>query len=328
MTGRAQQSSIDFGMFAARIETLSLLLFCFVSLISVDANASPRSCATTNPHTVHFHPVHPSHVSTAVMQFSDDLLGTARQTAAQGPAIGPIGPPRGPAAPTPAPRNASRSTSPMRRPAVGPSPPRSCTTTGAKKGPAREGGASSASAPRARAGPIGPSRGPEPAPRPTAPTAAASDEAGAAVRPRPRPAGGAGVPEGGASRKAVEMQGKGEAEEAEVASIAASAANGSDSKSPSPAEASVSASIGPAVGPPSRPDVPVAEGDAWTGGGVVDGAQGAAVAESGRKGGGDSSTASVGGKRPREGETATDLADTVVQKPRVSVAADGGDSAP
>lgn len=269
----------------------------------------PAHVRQTNPNNL-------VRMSTAVPQFPDDLLGNAGRKAAQGPAIGPIGPPRGPAAaaPTPALPNAPRSTSPMRRPAGKPSPPRGCSTTtaGAKKNPPgqEEGGAPSNSPPRVRAGLIGPSRGPEPAPRQNA--------AGAAVGPRPGPAGGGG--EGGVDCTLPTQEAAG----AEIASTAAPPANGSASKTPPPAAASVSASIGPSAGPPLRPDARRAEGEASTAaGGEVDGAQGAAGADSGDGVGGDGLRSSVGDKRARETEIATDLAETLVQKPRVAVSGDG-----
>lgn len=59
--------------------------------------------------------------------------------------------------------------------------------------------------------------------------------------------------------------------------------------------------------------------------GGVDDAKGAAVAGIGDAGAGASSGASVGDKRDRDGESATDHAEIAVQKPRVAISGDGGE---
>lgn len=96
---------------------------------------------------------------------------------------------------------------------------------------------------------------------------------------------------------------------------ATSAANDSASEPPPEAEASARASIGPAIGPPSKADATVGEA-------AEQDVQGVGVAGNSDARGGDSSRGSAGGKRAREGEAATALVETVVQRPRVNASTD------
>ena len=247
----------------------------------------------------------------------------------------------------------------MRGPTVGPSPPPSSNATGTEKRSDGSGRSSSRSPPRVRAGPIGPSRGPvEPTVPPPASSVAAADggakdiTTGAgtcigAAGPRPEAGGAAaggsesgggseggseGGAKGGVSSSDALIEGQeGESKKPAVADAEAEANGRAGEGASTAGGAAAAASIGPAIGPPSMPAITEAGSDALAEGGV-EGSRGnkrpgdvdeGCVSCSGK---GGEEAADVGSKRLREGETATDRAETAAQKARMAVAVDGKDN--
>ncbi|CAB1111234.1 unnamed protein product [Ectocarpus sp. CCAP 1310/34] len=225
------------------------------------------------------------------IKFPDDLLSTGGRTAVNGCAIGPIGPARRPSAPVPSPRNAPRTTSSARAPVVGPSLPH-VTPTGSKSGPANGG---------ARAGPIGPSRGP-------APRSPAQTE----VRPA-----------NAVAKKAVATKDGAEVREPNVAEGSSSGA-GKLGEGVSSADISLASSDRPPAGDEST------GGASKRGGGNRGEAEPKSIDAVGPKigppvsmaaascGGGISNAVDVGSKRAREGELPIDVTDEAVQRSRVT----------
>ncbi|CAN0156299.1 unnamed protein product [Ectocarpus sp. 13 AM-2016] len=225
------------------------------------------------------------------IKFPDDLLSTGGRTAVNGPSVGPIGPARRPSAPVPSSRNAPRTTSPARAPIVGPSLPH-VTPTGSRSGPASGG---------ARAGPIGPSRGPAP-------------RSPAQMEERPANA---------AAKKAVATNDGAEVMEPNVAE-GSSSGTGKLGEGMSSADNSLASSDRPAAGDESTGDASKRgvgnRGEAEPKGIDAIGPKigppvSMAVASCGS---GISNAVDVGSKRAREGELPIDATDKAVQRSRVT----------
>lgn len=230
----------------------------------------------------------------------------------------------------------------MRGPSVDPSPASGAIAAGAaEKIPAGTGRATSRSPPRARAGPIGPPRGPVGPPAAAKGGCARDAEVGAgkcegAAGPRPEAAGaaGSGGGDGGAKEGAggsvliAGQEGESKGVAAAAVGDAEAAANGCASEGASSAGVDAAASIGPVIGPPSKPSTTVdSSHELENGRGEERGNKRSGEIDESDANGRSGEVVGVGSKRARDGTTTTAGTQNDNQKARVTVAAvDGEDT--